>query len=1109
MNRGTLMILKRLLATALGVLGLGALASGPAFGQAPPGSSNIPAPDVFDDQITCTQLLPSVMGFNLPSTVPMGGMTSPLDDIIGDGENLLEAGDTVFDAVTDGPAKLMGLGYVIPADNMNCGGGVPGTDGPMLGTMNIDANTDGDFLDAGDTLAWGSIPEDVADGYSELLTKFVAVYGNPGGTTGGTLRALEAAQKLVDGTDTSLEALLEARVRARDAAQEAHNKALAAFNAASRGPIYQAGVTEWKAKAAVTKGIDDYNKQVTKTNEVKMALDAMQYSNWDVGDEAANFAVTQGTSKYVPLTNTSLVGTVVTINMGMGTVVLSELETYTGGTTGMVVAGTPAMAATGVGTADAMAATVSDSSTSNFTTLGELIVPMTPASLDDPTDGFNEALIPTVSANGATVNNIGTIRTTVENVRIAAAALKKARDENTNPRFQDLYDEAYRRANLEQQYYDALWSRVLADNTDTRLAQQRLQYVDTNSNGINEASEQTTANLNNDSNSNAAAATYYVANPVTIASRNAAYGTESANRMNEETSLRALVAAREMATAGVVGQFTDAQSFYQQLVDRRQALKNAADKVVADATNPSAAQTKAAADAAKALMAAQDEKTKIDALFPAGDDNPVVGLVSELLKTGGDDGQALVDAISNTYDGTQTNKTNIEGLTEKVNMLTGEGEGGTSVTQIADDLAALTAQDDPATMDVDERGQVTKNEDNIADLGDDVAAVEEDLDGVWMDVYGTPRGVEMQHEGLAACDAAGVLNVANCALTTANHNADDIDDLGSDIEGLEGRVGDNEDDIAKLTGEDGLIAMGDKANADAIAAEATARKEADDALGVRIDGEATARKEADDALGVRIDGEATARMEADDALGVRIDGEATARMEADDALGVRIDGEATARMEADDALGVRIDGEAEARMGADTALGGRIDAESEARMGADMMLAEAIGEEAMYRESADMALGEAIMANMDAIVMEGEARMGADMMLAGAIEEAVAAGVASDMALSGRINSNADAIAANMNSIGQNASAISDNRNMIGELSDDLDVVRAGVAASMALAGMPAVNGRGIAIGVGSFDGESAFAVGFQIQGEQASFKIGVTSSGGATGASAGVGFQF
>ena len=108
------------------------------------------------------------------------------------------------------------------------------------------------------------------------------------------------------------------------------------------------------------------------------------------------------------------------------------------------------------------------------------------------------------------------------------------------------------------------------------------------------------------------------------------------------------------------------------------------------------------------------------------------------------------------------------------------------------------------------------------------------------------------------------------------------------------------------------------------------------------------------------------------------------------------------------------------------------------------------------------------------------------------------------------ISSNADAIAANMNSIGQNAKR--DQRQPQHDRRaerPDLDVVRAGVAASMALAGMPAINGRGISIGVGSFDGESAFAVGFQIQGDMASFKVGVTSASGATGASAGVGFQF
>ena len=56
-NRGTLMVLKRLLTTALGALGLGALAAGTALGQTA-GDGNIPAPDVFDDQITCSMNVP-------------------------------------------------------------------------------------------------------------------------------------------------------------------------------------------------------------------------------------------------------------------------------------------------------------------------------------------------------------------------------------------------------------------------------------------------------------------------------------------------------------------------------------------------------------------------------------------------------------------------------------------------------------------------------------------------------------------------------------------------------------------------------------------------------------------------------------------------------------------------------------------------------------------------------------------------------------------------------------------------------------------------------------------------------------------------------------------
>ena len=197
--------------------------------------------------------------------------------------------------------------------------------------------------------------------------------------------------------------------------------------------------------------------------------------------------------------------------------------------------------------------------------------------------------------------------------------------------------------------------------------------------------------------------------------------------------------------------------------------------------------------------------------------------------------------------------------------------------------------------------------------------------------------------------------------------------------------------------------------------------------------------------------------------------------------------------------------------------------------GAVSMNTAAIAQETQDRVAADDALGMRIDTNWDAIAVNQtdiDALEAEDVRLGGRIDtnwDAIAVNQldidANEVAIAGNttaIGTNTTSITSNSTMIGENASAISrnsgmitDNRNRIGELSDDLDIVRSGVAASMALAGMPAINGRGIAIGVGSFDGESAFAVGFQIQGEMASFQIGVTSSGGETGASAGVGFQF
>ena len=504
-------------------------------------------------------------------------------------------------------------------------------------------------------------------------------------------------------------------------------------------------------------------------------------------------------------------------------------------------------------------------------------------------------------------------------------------------------------------------------------------------------------------------------------------------------------------------------------------------------------------------------------------------------------------------------------------MLEGGGDTGGGLDQLRTDLDALTAMDDPETME-NENGAVTQNAADIGMLDSDLTKLEgtvddnsADLDTVWDDLFGGQRGVEAQHGDPANCDSTSTRtgDRLNCVEALSQHNEDDIEDvndklmdkkeyidnLGAAIgvdpvtgEGTEdgkSRIDMNAEANMELgkridgltagadtedTSDDGPItanAMGVAANKQAIMDEAMARDKADMALGGRIDG-LTAGADTEDtsddgpitanAMGVAankqaIMDEAEARGKADMALGERITSEiaaeAKARSDADKTeMEARMKGdadEAKARADADKA-------EMDARMKADAdeakARADADKAEMDARMMADDALGGRIDAEAMARSDADMALGMRIDG-------EAMARADGDVMLATAIEQAVAAGAASDMALGGRISSNADAIASNMNSIGQNRSMINDNRNMIGELSDDLDVVRAGVAASMALAGMPAINGRGIAIGVGSYDGESAFAVGFQIQGEQASFKVGVTSSGGETGASAGVGFNF
>ena len=831
MNRGTLMVLKRFLTMALGALGLGALAAGTALGQTA-GDGNIPAPDIFDDQITCSMNVPSMSP--TPTVIPMGGMTSPLDDLIGMGDMAITGEDGVDD-----------LGYVIPPMGANCGAG--GTDAFNAVTVGMGPTTPGgDDATADYNPGEGDIATDVAHGYSELLGKFVAVYGDPGGTTGGTARMLAAAQKALGDaieagrTGASLTPLEGAVERA----QEAHDKARAAFTDASGGPVYQAGVAEWMAKAAVSKSIVDYDKTVGEANMARETLDGLSYAN------------------YVPLGNDELTagGTpVVTIAAGMATVNLNQLIQYANADLNNPQVAT--VAEDDENTTDRDETGVTTTTNSNFDAAGRLIVPMSlqNTDFDDTTD--------VVLASVKDAMNVSVVRTARDNTELAAAALEKLRDDNLNPALATVYSEAARRARVEADYYAGVYTAMLGDTTNLN---------GTTSNGVFTPTEDIAGTLDVDEST-----------PFSIASRNSEFQTEDNKRFIAEQTLRGAVAAREAATEGVRGAFNTPQSFYEQLVARRQALKVAADRKLAtaseDGKTPSKTVTDDAAAAAKALVDAEEAQATAAAAF-GDEDGPTAALVAELLKTGGDDGQALVDAIAATY---ETAAGAADAAREVVNELTGAG-------------------------------------------------------------------------GAVATNTAGIAtNTADIATNTA------------DIESLDGRVTVNEGAIST--------------NADNIT------------------------------------------MNAGNILANRTDIDANIANIATNTAGIATNTAGIATNAGD------------------------------------------------------------IMTNSGHIM---ENRGMIEMNTAG-------------------VSSNADAIAANMNSIGSNTAGMMDNRNMIGELSDDLDIVRAGVAASMALAGMPAINGRGISIGVGSFDGESAFAVGFQIQGEMASFKVGLTSGGGATGASAGVGFQF
>ena len=1046
MDRGTLMVLKRLLMTALGALSLGALAAGPVSAQ------QIPAPDAYGDPQACAASIKAETaaadmgevgdnGLTPTQTAALTNMARPCAGDVGAG---IEKARTLYQAVVDAKAEL------------------------------------------------------------------------------------DAAEKAYEDDDSAR------NLEERDEAKGAHINAVAARNAYSGGgTIYEAVYTEEGRIADANEADSAWMKADQAATDAEMLRDTVELENY-----VTDFAGYDATGQAYEFETYTVLTTAADPDNNVDAVYTTyvRVKKQGGATVGpqLIVDsdGEPVLDGDGNRTYEVPDAldTGIERVMPDGTSGGNVTFVLEEDfdhDLDDETDGITFLR---VSAVGDILEDstIGGVNMEYMTAKMTLETAEKALADNQDGNLTIGLTEDVRRAQAQYDFFAAQKARVEKSLAAGDLVVDRMGDNPATPNEV-----ETDFDLQD--------------TPYTVEDYEALTDLQEAAG-DAADDLKDAYDDRVAATDDLETKQRDTQTYLEQLVKLREY-----EQAVADAAAPEDAEEKTAAQklADERLTTAEAQLATFGELQALGDGNPVKDLVTSLLEADGedgdDDGQALVDAISSNHETASDAKTAADLLAAKVEALSGDdGE-----------VAALTAMDDPATEDVDESGPITANTARSTDNAGNIAA---------LTAMDDPATEDVDESGpITANTARSTDNAGNIAALTAMDDpaTEDVDESGP-ITANTARSTDNAGNIAALTAMDDPATEDDEsgpitANADDIAAaqtdidanttaitdEAVARAEADTALEGRIDTnwDAIAVNQTDiDANTTAITDEAVARAEADTALEGRIDtnwdaiavnqtdidanttaitAEETARMAADAA-------EITARMAADTA-------EAEARAAADTAEAtARADAdaaEMTARMAADTAEAEARAAadtaEATARADADTALGGRIdtnvtniASNTTAITAEETARMEGDTMLGGRIDAEEMARMAGDAANAETIMMNAGAItsnmADNMAAISGNSGMINDNRNMIGansarigELSDDLDIVRSGVAASMALAGMPHINGRGIAIGVGSFDGESAFAVGFQIQGEMASFQIGVTSSGGETGASAGVGFQF
>ena len=556
MNRGTLMVLKRLLVTTLGALGLGALAAGTASGQGA-GDGNIPAPNVFDDQIACSSKAPTMPP--TPATVAVGDMSSALDEALKGMDNIV--GDD--DPETDDLFNM--LTYVVDPHAPDCGKG-PGNKQVLndQGELVDDVDGDGDAISNDFTEADGNAYT-VAKGYSDTLGAFEDLM-DAETVQEGAEEALEDAREAATTTNPNTDAIDDAQ----DALDEANDDLTVArthYNALAAGPdganpINKAGVAEWMAKGAVVKAIGDWNDARLAAEDAATKLEGQEYTEAD------------GTSKYIDLTDS---------HEAQVHRCRRKVQLLRPG--GLRLAG--------------YAGCDGEDGADNFDDdTGELIVPMETGDFDG--DGTM-----TTRRMAAAVTSVGNIREQVDGVNKAVEALEDAIDDNVNPLRTDALAEGLRRAKLEQAHWQEQLDNALADNTDLMMDEEIDEEDDNEAEQARKAGTHGVQSI----------ASYNAAYKAAASEKTAAAADLRVAAMQREAATAAVIDAFNSAGA-FYQQLVDLQQYAKDKADN--AVTALAGDATEAATKTA---TDAAESAAMALMKAEESLANYNTLQNPEDEN--------------------------------------------------------------------------------------------------------------------------------------------------------------------------------------------------------------------------------------------------------------------------------------------------------------------------------------------------------------------------------------------------------------------------------------------------------------------------------------------------------